>query len=392
MTVEQLKSVMKFHLKNFNDEGVSIDNETIHKSVLSEDDGFGTANSKSIYKALIRRTLVSNGHEDKRWPDSWMDLSVNGLAPRLLDVAVKKREGGIDKMTWCASTRVRVLLLLVASCQLIATACAADDPAEAGSPFTVSVGPARTSLGLAAIRFLVKYTEGVYDVFITNAPEAKRGWLFALSPAVTVETGDRDAFSSVVVQVTGNMIGFRDTTIDGVWTPNSAARLDVFPISIGGETNGGFTRVNALVELGYVPWYQNIPGTPQLLRKTKIGVFIQSGFKFKGAQEETTGSPAAGAGTLDESKEGLNAALMRIKGSVGFTPTFMITDRFGVGPVVGADVWWDMIHTVAYYKVDLALRLLLSPGKEFALTYQYGSGPPNFNKGSQFSANIAVQF
>lgn len=85
MTIGQLKSVMKFHLKNFNDEGVPINDETIHKDVLSEDDGFGTANSKNIYKALIRRTLKREGHKDKRWPDNWMDLSVGELAPRLID-------------------------------------------------------------------------------------------------------------------------------------------------------------------------------------------------------------------------------------------------------------------------------------------------------------------
>jgi len=84
MTVDQLKSVMKFHLKNFNDEGVEINDDTIHHDVLSATDGFGAANSKNIYKAVIRWTLKKNGHEDKRWPDDWMDLSVKELAPRLL--------------------------------------------------------------------------------------------------------------------------------------------------------------------------------------------------------------------------------------------------------------------------------------------------------------------
>lgn len=84
MTVEQLKEVMKFHLSNFNDEGVPINDQTIHKDVLSEDDGFGAANSKQIYKAVIRWTLKKQGHEDKRWPNKWMDLSVEDLAPKLL--------------------------------------------------------------------------------------------------------------------------------------------------------------------------------------------------------------------------------------------------------------------------------------------------------------------
>jgi hypothetical protein len=84
VTDSQLRSVMKFQLKSFNDEGVPINDETIHQNVLSESDGYGSANSKNIYKAVIRRTLRQNDHEDKRWPENWMGLSVSDLATRLL--------------------------------------------------------------------------------------------------------------------------------------------------------------------------------------------------------------------------------------------------------------------------------------------------------------------
>jgi hypothetical protein len=84
MTVDQLKSVMKFHLKNFSKKNVPISDDTVHNQVLSENDGYGTANSKNIYKALIRHTLRQYQHEDKRWPDDWMDLTVGDLASRLL--------------------------------------------------------------------------------------------------------------------------------------------------------------------------------------------------------------------------------------------------------------------------------------------------------------------
>ena len=39
MTVEQLKEVMKYHLESFNDEGVEISDDTVHKDVLAESDG-----------------------------------------------------------------------------------------------------------------------------------------------------------------------------------------------------------------------------------------------------------------------------------------------------------------------------------------------------------------
>jgi hypothetical protein len=84
MSVEQLKEVMKYHLKNFNDEGVMINDQTIHKDVLSANDGFGAANSKQIYKAVIRWTLKKEGHEDKQWPNNWMNFTVEDLAPMLI--------------------------------------------------------------------------------------------------------------------------------------------------------------------------------------------------------------------------------------------------------------------------------------------------------------------
>jgi hypothetical protein len=84
MTVVQLKDVMKFHLKNFNDEGVIISADTIHNEVLSDSDGHGNANSKNIYKAVIRWTLKKQNHKDKPWPSNWIEMSVTVLAPLLL--------------------------------------------------------------------------------------------------------------------------------------------------------------------------------------------------------------------------------------------------------------------------------------------------------------------
>jgi hypothetical protein len=84
MTLEQLKEVMKYHLGNFNDEGVAINDDTLHKQVLSDEDGFGAATSKRIYKAVVRWTLKKQCHEDKTWPSDWMELSVKELAPKLL--------------------------------------------------------------------------------------------------------------------------------------------------------------------------------------------------------------------------------------------------------------------------------------------------------------------
>ncbi|MEM8497928.1 MAG: hypothetical protein AAF542_07885 [Pseudomonadota bacterium] len=84
MNTQQLKSVMRFHLDNFSDSEDPVTNDTVHSAILSDDDGFGAANSKRIYKAVIRWTLIREGHEDKAWPLDWIDLTVNELSEQLL--------------------------------------------------------------------------------------------------------------------------------------------------------------------------------------------------------------------------------------------------------------------------------------------------------------------
>jgi hypothetical protein len=87
MTSRQLRAVMKFHLKNFNNEGVTISDDTVHSAVLSDSDGFGGANSKAIYKSFIRWTLWNEDEEDPAWPADWMDQNVRDLAEALLAAA-----------------------------------------------------------------------------------------------------------------------------------------------------------------------------------------------------------------------------------------------------------------------------------------------------------------
>ncbi len=84
MTKEQLKNVMKYHLTNFNDEGVEINDQTVHSTVLSDTDGFGNANSKYIYRAVIRWTMKRNGQTDKPWPSDWFEKDIEYLANKII--------------------------------------------------------------------------------------------------------------------------------------------------------------------------------------------------------------------------------------------------------------------------------------------------------------------
>jgi hypothetical protein len=84
MNLEQLKSVMKFQLSHFNNEGVPINDLTIHNTVLRTDDGFAHVNSVYLYQNAIKWTL-SNAHVSlKNWPTNWLSLNVHDLAIKIL--------------------------------------------------------------------------------------------------------------------------------------------------------------------------------------------------------------------------------------------------------------------------------------------------------------------
>jgi len=85
VTVDQLKQVMKFHLSNFNDEGVTISDDTIHNTVLSDSDSLTPqTSSMNVYRGLIIWTLSKNGQAIKPWPNDWMESSVADLAQNLI--------------------------------------------------------------------------------------------------------------------------------------------------------------------------------------------------------------------------------------------------------------------------------------------------------------------
>ena len=87
MKKAQLQTVMIFHLKNFagKKRAPSIDETTVHNTVLRDNDGIGTANSKRIYKSFVRFTRVNAGFQEKTWPANWMDMSVSDLAEKLAE-------------------------------------------------------------------------------------------------------------------------------------------------------------------------------------------------------------------------------------------------------------------------------------------------------------------
>lgn len=85
ITLEPLMENMRVKLQAFNNEELEITNETIHNTILAEDDGFKpTQSSSKLYKGAIMWTIWANGGKNVKWPSNWMDQSVQELAEFLI--------------------------------------------------------------------------------------------------------------------------------------------------------------------------------------------------------------------------------------------------------------------------------------------------------------------
>lgn len=258
------------------------------------------------------------------------------------------------------------------------------------NPLSLAIGTVKTELKAAAIRLAVEYAEdlsGKGDKLLDSPFEST---IIYFTPIINMNTGEKDALNGIAAKLTGFVLILRDTTIDGAITKNTKSFFHSLPISIGAESDNGFNRVNALAEVGYVPWYQ--AKVSKILQKTKIGVFVQGGYKFKIDDDST--SIVMGGGNVDESKEKGDSGLLRLKGSAGFRPEFSIGFIKGLkfGVVGNADGWYDIVNSEFYYRLEAAFRIILTQEKSFDFTYEKGSGAPNFNKGDQFSANLTIAF
>lgn len=349
MDQQQLKDVMLYHLQNFNDEAVTLDENTVHETVLSSSDGFGPSNSKNIYRGVIRWTLKKQKMEDKPWPKDWMKSTVADLASKLI-----------------------IFLMLLF-------------PVAAQSQLQVNIGAGKTELRDNAVTIGITYLKSFDSIWRNNDYLfAGKNSLFALTPEVNIQTGTQDAFSNINLKMTGLFMTFKTTTVSGIETPNTRKVFNTFPVALGMETNNLFNNVNGIIEAGWVPWYQNATSSA-LIRNTKFGVFLQGGYKFH------INSDTAVGGAKDESEEIPDRSILRAKGSFGFdTKSIIKINGLKVGLVGSSDVWFDLINSATYYRIEGRGRFYLDQFKYIDLIYQKGSGAPNFNQGDQFSLGLTV--
>lgn len=81
ITLENLQINMQELLKPFNNEGVEVNNDTIHSAVLATDDGFTISSSSAkLYSGGLQWILWRNGGTKVKFPTNWMDQSVTELS------------------------------------------------------------------------------------------------------------------------------------------------------------------------------------------------------------------------------------------------------------------------------------------------------------------------
>jgi hypothetical protein len=262
-------------------------------------------------------------------------------------------------------------------------------------PVQVSINSIRTELKQSAMKLGIKYLQSLDTLYGFNKEHFK-DWekgLLTFSPEFKIETGNNDAFSSMTGKMAGFIMLFDTVNIAGVITPKTGKMFHVFPFSTGFETSNAFQKVNGIVEVGYVPWYQiPIANAPRILSFTNINLFLQGGYKF----DIDNKNPITGmGGNVDESKEMSDKPIFRAKGHFGIDTKDLLTNTNstrGISLIGNSDVWYDFLNSEIYYSIEGKLRVFLTKDYFFDFTYEKGSGAPNFNQGEQFGVGLTVSF
>lgn len=342
------------------DETVTVDENTVIGDIVSEDEEYGTSNSANYVKMGIEYTILTADKVKKllkTFPENWLTLTVNGLSKAL----------------------VSILFLI---CMAFAM------PAK--SQVQLSLGTAKTELGKGAIDFSISYFKSLDSLF-GNRENITAGAhsIFAFTPVFNIQSGTGDALNSINVKLTGMLLSFKTKTgRSGDKIPDFAKEFNSYPFSLGVESDNQVSFINGIAEAGYVPVFLG-SNNPSILRYTRVGIFLQAGYKFKVSGNADT----AKGGSQDQSQEDLNSALFRAKGSISIdTKKLAKIGLLTFGLVGGADAWYDFVNGAVYHDLKGTFRVYLSVDKYFDMNFQHGSGAPLFNQGNQYGVGLTVTF
>jgi hypothetical protein len=206
--------------------------------------------------------------------------------------------------------------------------------------------------------------------------------VFVFTPDFNLQAGTGDVMSSITAKLTAMNVSFKTKDLKGLNVADLNRTFITIPISAGVETNGVFGFINGLAEVGYAPWWGGKVG-----KYITTAAYMQGGYKFKIDSTQGVG------GGADESAEPVNDALLRLKGYFAADSRTLITlDGIRVGVAGKATVWFDLLNSETYYRLDGILRFYIYGNNSFDVVVQRGSGAPNFNEGTQYSGGLTIRF
>jgi hypothetical protein len=175
--------------------------------------------------------------------------------------------------------------------------------------------------------------------------------------------------------------------------------VHVFPLSAGIETTANGDTLNAVGEVGYVPFH--FGSSARLgLNDLRLGINPRVGFFAQGGQKLRQDAEFETGGARDDSGEEKGKGIGRLKSVASMQllfPMRMLGVKTGLTVEPSATGWYDLLNEEVYYSLKLSLGLvLLGTGARrstlWEFTVQDGSGEPNFTEGTQFGTGLKLVY
>lgn len=257
------------------------------------------------------------------------------------------------------------------------------------SQLNLDLAATKTDLKNNAITIGISYLRSLDSVYGGTEffVPGKRSF-FMITPDVDIVTGTEDAFSSIVIKASGLYNTFKTTQVAGLITPDYNKTFHTFPISLGFEANNLFNNINGILEVGWVPYYQSYGrNSPDWVKKTSFGLFLQAGYKFNVADSLAEG------GEVNESEEKQESGIARVRGTFKVnTDKLLNLKGLNIGLIGTADGWGDAVNSAFYYKVEGRARVFLTDELFLDFILSKGSGAPLFNEAEQFGLGLSMDF
>lgn len=350
LTITQIKKIIKHKLVAFSPLGTKVTDSTIPDETIDVSYNHGGAKAKDIFRAMIVSDLKRNKHDKTSFPAAWLKESVKDIAKKML--------------------MILIMLISVAQAQLV-----------------VNLGANKTETKNAVIAIGLTYAKSLDSLWTdTDFFAAGNNSVLMFTPELAIQSGSQDAFNSISLKATGMLIKFGTVEEDGLILSDPSRTFHVFPASLGVETNNTFNNINALFEAGWVPWwYTSTNKSSELLKRLKVGAWLQAGYKIKVDTTITL--------LKDESLEDPGSFIFRLRANAGFDSKAIVNlNGLDVGFVGNANAWYDVANGALYHSIDLRGRFYLSDQTFIDLTYFVGSGAPLFNSSIQYGIGATVKF